>query len=79
MEIIFKCKKYLENNSKIKTMTKFLKFRSTKSYVKDFIKIGNNTDKQKQIDRFCNGGIFLFIYNKIANTNSNPEYHQEKF
>lgn len=57
----------------------FLKFKSTKLNVKDFIKIMDNNNEQGQINKLCNLNVFLFIYNVIADTNLNPKVDKKNF
>lgn len=61
-----------------KTNVKFLNFESTKSHIKNLIKILNDKDEWEWIDRLCNSGVLFFIYNRIANANKNLGYDWEK-
>lgn len=75
----FQAQRILKKKWSDKINNKFWKFGSTKLYVKDLIQIINTNDEWEQINRFCNGGVFFFIYDRIADTNSNPGYNQKKF
>lgn len=47
--------------------------------MKDLIEIINDNDEKEWMESLCDCKIFLFRYNRISNSNSNPGYDPDKF
>lgn len=51
----------------------------TKRHVRNQIKLMDNGDEKKWIERLCTNGMFLFTYDGITDNNTNPNHDIKEF
>lgn len=56
-----------------------LSVSTNKNHIRNFIKMIDDKNDQKQIKKLCINNIFSFIYNGIIDQNLNPAYNYKEF